>query len=178
MDVKAVDRPVTGDYSYPDYIRQFIPLRERVFKAGDRILIVCLPKDLKFADFREHVFKPWVVQGNKGRSKEWTFIKSGPKWLAKSTWHVNHAWLTGTRAVQDFVCLGADDKNIVAIDANSITFTPRTAVCFTANHHKGDNPYLQIWTDEDGKPMRGYSLEPDRQVTLKVDPLPRPKGWD
>lgn len=180
LEPDALKRPLVGNYSYPDHIKKFIPITKRTFAPGENALIICLPQNMKFADYREHVFKPWVEQDNKGRSDEWTFIKVGSKWLAKNNWHINHTWYDGVRSIQDFACYGSKDKNLIKIEGNSITFIPRTEICFNAKHY-GSNIYLYQWKDAEGETLAstGRALEPGKQVTITFEArAPRPKGWD
>ena len=177
MDLEVLRRP-SGDYNYQTFTKQFARSTKKTFAPGERALIVCLPQDMKFDDYKTHLFRPWVVQEIQGRSREWTFIKLGSKWLAKQTWLVEHTWYAGTRSIQDFACTGKGDKNIAAITRDSITFTPRTEICFQEDHYKENNPYLHMWKDADGNPVAGKSFEPGKEITLKIDPPAKPKGWE
>ena len=182
MDTDVIKNP-KGNYSYPDFIRHFVRSPQKEFKPKDKALVVCLPVDISFNQFKESIFKPWGQQTKAGSSKSWLFPKFGKGVLAKSGGHYGHTWLTGVRSIQDFMCLGENDPNIIKIDGDTITFKSIGYICFEPTHTKkdgwADNLFADKWEDENGENQLGKRLEANQTYTLHfLRQYNLPKGWD
>jgi hypothetical protein len=177
MPMRALRRPKPGNFDYPDMEAQFLRTNEK-FKADDRALVVCLPSDISFKRFTSDVFTPWIVINPAGKSPEWRFINHNGGFHAKPK--IKNFWLTGVRAIQDFVGVGANDPNLVKVEGNSITFKTRDEVSFDpANRPSKDDPFADKWVDEQGQSMLGRKLEADKTYTLTfIENNNMPKGWE
>lgn len=180
MDLDVVKTP-KGNYSYPQFSKQFTRSLKKEFKQGDRAFVICLPAAISFNQFKESIFKPWGQQEKAGTSKNWLFPRLGKVFYAKQEHGYGHTWLTGVRAIQDFICLGKDDPRIIKIDGDSITFKPYGYLCFEPTHKENwpDNPFADKWEDETGQNLVDKRLEADKTYTLTYKRATTlPKGWD
>jgi len=180
MDTDAIRTP-KGNYSYPNFSRQFVRSLKKEFKPKDKALVVCLPVEISFNQFKESIFKPWGQQTKAGSSKTWLFPRFGKGVLAKSEGHYGHTWLTGVRSIQDFMCLGKNDPQIIKIDGDTITFKSYGYICFEAQHKENwpDNPFADKWQDEEGNNLLGRRLEAGKTYTLTfLRSFNLPSGWD
>ena len=82
MDVGVLKNP-KGNYTYPQFTKQFIRSLKKEFQQGDKALVVCLPGEISFNQFKESIFKPWAQQAKAGGSKTWLFPKFSKGVLAR-----------------------------------------------------------------------------------------------
>jgi hypothetical protein len=176
MPMKALNRPRPGDFDYPDMEAQFLRTNEE-FKLDSRALVVCLPSDISFKRFTSEIFTPWIVIRPVGRSPKWRFIPHNGAFYAKPK--IKNFWLTGVRAIQDFVCVGADDPNLAKVEGNTITFKTRDEVSFDpTNRPSKEDPFADKWVDEQGQSMLDRKLEAGKTYSLTFTGDNKiPKGW-
>jgi hypothetical protein len=177
MPMKALKRPKPGNFDYPDMEAQFLRTNNK-FKPDDSALVVCLPSDISFKRFTSEIFTPWIVIRPAGRSPEWRFVPHKGAFYAKP--RIKNFWLTGVRAVQDFVCVGADDPNLAKVEGSSIIFTTRDEVSFDpADRPSKEDPFADKWVDEQGQSMVGRKLEAGKTYTLTfTGDNNMPMGWE
>ncbi|GHV29330.1 hypothetical protein FACS1894167_08490 [Synergistales bacterium] len=188
MELSVLNRP-QGDFNYEDFKKQFARIR-RKFNAGESALVACVPAEISFNEYKDAIFTPWVKMSHAGESKNWLFIKSGANVYAKPKWRIYCYWLTGPKAIRDFICYGADDHNAVKVEGNSITFTTRDEISFKPDVVKkfyelaesGKEPFLTQfftqWKDDSGESIVGRVLEAGKTYTLNfTGGVKMPEGW-
>lgn len=177
MPMKVLRRPKQGDFGYPDMEAHFLRTNEK-FEPGGRALAVCLPADISFKQFTSEIFTPWIVIERAGSSPEWRFITHKGGVYAKPK--IKNFWLTGVRAIQDFVCVGADDPNLAKVEGGSITFKTRDEVSFDpADRPSKEDPFADKWVDEQEQSMLGRRLEAGETYTLTfIGDNNMPNGWE
>ncbi|GHV47226.1 hypothetical protein FACS1894204_10360 [Synergistales bacterium] len=190
MEMSALNRPKgVGDFGYGDFRKQFVRTL-RAFKPNDRALVICLPNDFSFEKYLRYGFMPWIDVARVGTNKTWLFIKNDGKIYAKPNWRRFYGWLTGVKAIQDFICLGANDPNVLKVEGNTITFKPRDDISFrpedvkdlTEQISSGKAPLLNQffskWQDDKGANIQGSVLKAGQTYTLTfTGDNPMPKGW-
>jgi hypothetical protein len=189
MELSVLDRP-RGDFNYNREFRKQFIRSKRKFNAGESALVACVPVEISFNDYKGVIFTPWVKMSQAGSSKRWLFIKSGADVYAKPKWPLCHYWLTGPKAIQDFICYGADDPNVVKADGNSITFKVRDDISFKPDVVKafyelsesGKESFLTRfftqWKDDSGESIMGRVLEAGKTYTLTFSGgVKMPEGW-